>query len=148
VSLGYVSFVKYFIIAPNRSKYRSRVYFTCVWEFDFFCRFNHSFIIFYKKWIVENCLRFSFIIAAVLSGRTALILFVFLGLSTIFLYLKKIKFSKNINVGVYNYSFGNFIFSKFSSNFDVDIVKFITEQHLGKIKDGEEKNVQNKRDKY
>jgi hypothetical protein len=42
---------------------------------------------------------------------------------------------------------GNFIFSKFSSNFD-DIVKFITEQHLGKIKDGEEKNVQNKRDKY
>jgi hypothetical protein len=32
---------------------------------------------------------------------------------------------------------GNFIFSKFSSNFDVDIVKFITEQHLGKIKDGE-----------
>jgi hypothetical protein len=44
---------------------------------------------------------------------------------------------------------GNFIFSKFSSNFDVDIVKFITEKHLGKIKkDGEEKNVQNKRDKY
>jgi hypothetical protein len=39
---------------------------------------------------------------------------------------------------------GNFIFSKFSSNFDVDIVKFITEKHLGKIKDGEEKNVQNK----
>jgi hypothetical protein len=30
---------------------------------------------------------------------------------------------------------GNFIFSKFS-NFDVDIVKFITEKHLGKIKDG------------
>jgi hypothetical protein len=29
---------------------------------------------------------------------------------------------------------GNFIFSKFSSNFDVDIV--ITEKHLGKIKDG------------
>jgi hypothetical protein len=28
-------------------------------------------------------------------------------------------------------------FSKFSSNFDVDI-KFITEKHLGKIKDGEE----------
>jgi hypothetical protein len=28
------------------------------------------------------------------------------------------------------------IFSKFSSNFDVDIVKFITEKHLGKIKDG------------
>jgi hypothetical protein len=31
---------------------------------------------------------------------------------------------------------GNFIFSKFSSNFDVDIVKFITEKHLGKIKTG------------
>jgi hypothetical protein len=30
---------------------------------------------------------------------------------------------------------GNFIFSKFS-NLDVDIVKFITEKHLGKIKDG------------
>jgi hypothetical protein len=84
-----------------------------------------------------------------LSGRTALILFVFLGLSTIFLYLKKIKFNPaRILVSVYNYSFGKFYFSKFSSNFDVDIVKFITEKHLGKIKDGEEKNVQNKRDKY
>jgi hypothetical protein len=33
---------------------------------------------------------------------------------------------------------GNFIFSKFSSNFDVDIVKFITEKHLGKIRREEE----------
>jgi hypothetical protein len=108
-----------------------------------------SFIIFYKKWIVENYLRFSFIIAAVLSGRTALILFVFLGLSTIFLYLKKIKFNPaRILVSVFIIIvLGNFIFSKFSSNFDVDIVKFITEKHLGKIKTGR-KNVQNKRDKY
>jgi hypothetical protein len=38
---------------------------------------------------------------------------------------------------------GNFIFSKFSSNFD-DIVKFITEKHLGKIKKtgGEERSEQ------
>jgi hypothetical protein len=98
-------------------------------EFDFFLPLQSFLHYFYKKWIV-------FIYTAVLSGRTALILFVFLGLSTIFLYLKKIKFNPaRILMSVFIIIvLGNFIFSKFSSNFDVDIV--ITEKHLGKIKDG------------
>jgi hypothetical protein len=57
MSLGYVSFVKYFIIAPNIDQntglgFTLHVYGSLI----FFC-FNHSFI-FYKKWIVENYLRF------------------------------------------------------------------------------------------
>jgi hypothetical protein len=139
MSLGYVSFVKYFIIAPNIDQntglgFTLHVYGSLI----FFAASIIPSLFFIKNGLLRIIYVFSFIIAAVLSGRTALILFLFLGLSTIFLYLKKIKFNPaRILVSVFIIIvLGNFIFSKFSSNFDVDIVKFITEKHLGKIKDG------------
>jgi hypothetical protein len=89
MSLGYVSFVKYFIIAPNIDQNTGLGFTLHVYGSLIFLPLQSFLHYFFIKWIVENYLRFSFIIAAVLSGRTALILFVFLGLSTIFLYLKK-----------------------------------------------------------
>jgi membrane protein implicated in regulation of membrane protease activity len=90
MSLGYVSFVKYFIIAPNIDQntglgFTLHVYGSLI----FFAAAIIPSLFFIKNGLLRIIYVFSFIIAAVLSGRTALILFVFLGLSTIFLYLKK-----------------------------------------------------------
>jgi hypothetical protein len=90
---GYVSFVKYFIIAPNIDQNTGLGFTLHVYGSLIFCPSIIPSFFFIKNGLLRIIYVFSFIIAAVLSGRTALILFVFLGLSTIFLYLKKIKFN-------------------------------------------------------
>jgi hypothetical protein len=139
MSLGYVSFMEYFIIEPNIDQntglgFTLHVYGSLI----FFASSIIPSLFFIKNGLSRIIYVVSFIIAAVLSGRTALILFVCLGLASILLYWKKIKFNPaRILMSVFIIIIlGNFIFSKFSFYFDIDIIKFLTEVHLDKIRDG------------
>jgi hypothetical protein len=147
MSMGYVSFISIFISNPNIDQITGLGFTLHVYGSLIFFALSIIPSLFYiKKKSFKIIYVFSFIIAAVLSGRTALVLFVVLGLSVTIFYLKNFNF-KPINIFVTTFliiALGNYSYIQYKQNFDTDIVDYLTGTHLQKIKDsgGDERSIQ------
>lgn len=147
MSMGYVSFISLFILNPNINQnsglgFTLHVYGSLV----FFALSIIPSLFYIKKKIYKIIYLFSFIIVAVLSGRTALVLFVVLGLSLTVFYVKNFNFTPvNIFVTIFFIiALGYYSYDQYKQNFDVDIFDYITETHFQKIKEsgGDERSIQ------
>lgn len=93
------------------------------------------------KYISRNSYKYVyvlvFLIAAILSGRTALILSLIIGLLFSVIYLNKIrvKFTNIVSFIFFITIGGIFLFNKYNENFDVDFIDYITNLHFKKISD-------------
>jgi hypothetical protein len=147
MSMGYIDVIEYFVSIPNIDQitglgftlhvYGCIIFFALAIGPSFFYINN----IFY-----EIIYTFSFIIAGVLSGRTALIFIILIGLILSIFYLKKIKINlRKVAIGgILVVLLGQLAFSQYAKYFDVNIIDYFETSHLRKIQDagGEERTIQ------
>jgi len=144
---GYISFVQYFVEVPNIDSKSGLGFILHVYgSLIFFGIAMMPTILFIKSIFYRILYVFLFFISAILSGRTALILFVILGFSLFFIYLKKYKFNfKNISILVFViFILGQIVYNEFTKYFDVNLLSYINESHIDKIREsgGEERSIQ------
>lgn len=147
MSMGLVSLVQIFIDNPNIDQgtglgFTLHVYGSLI----FFAISVAPSMTYIKKMSHKVIYLFSFFVAAILSGRTALVLFVFVGLFVFFFYFKKLKINPTtiFMTAFFLLIVGGFTMQKYSENFDVGFVDYISNLHFSKIKEsgGNERSIQ------
>jgi hypothetical protein len=149
MSMGYISLVSYIINAPNIDQnsglgftlhvYGSLLFFAVALVPSLFFIKNQLFRIIYVS---------SFIVSALLSGRTALVLFVFIGLSLFLFYIKRFNFKASaiLKTFIFVIIIGQIFITQYSKYFNLNLLDYIQSEHLAKIEDsgGQERSTQTK----
>lgn len=147
MSLGYISLIKYLIIAPNIDSssglgFTLHVYGSLV----FFGITMMPSVLFIKNIFYKIVYVFLFFVAAILSGRTALILFVIIGLSLFFFYVNKFKFSAKtlLVMSAILLLLGQIAYVEYTKYFDTNLMGYLKDHHLQKIKEsgGDDRSIQ------
>ena len=137
MSLGYISFLEFFIKSPNIDQisglgftlhvYGSLIFFSMSMMPSFFFIRNIFFKILYVL---------LFVMSALLSGRTALLISVFLGLCFFFVYIKRIKFKFRTILIIVTTTFllSQIAYPQFTKYFELNLISYIESDHLDKIK--------------
>lgn len=147
MSLGYISLIKYLIIAPNVDSSSGLGFILHVYgSLVFFGITMMPSILFIKNIFYRIVYVFLFLVAAILSGRTALILFVVLGLSLFFFYINRFKFNAKtlVIMSAISLLLGQIAYVEYTKYFDTNLMGYLKDHHLNKIKEsgGDERSIQ------
>lgn len=138
MSAGYVSIVEYIIKAPNIDQNTGLGFTLHVYGSLIFFAIAVMPSLFYIRKIAYKIIYiFSFIVAAVLSARSAFLFLILVGLSFGIFYIKKTSINiKNIFIFIFlGLLLLQFSFTQYSKYFDVDIVDYFESTHINKVKE-------------
>jgi len=147
MSMGYIDLIKYFIEFPNIDSNSGLGFTLHVYgNLAFFSIAMMPSMFFIKNNVLKVLYVFLFLIAALLSGRTALIVSVLLGLCLFVVYYKRFSFNlrKILIIGATSVLLSQIAYDQFTKYFDVNIIDDISSDHFSKIQEsgGEERAIQ------
>jgi hypothetical protein len=145
--MGYIDLIKYFIEFPNIDSNSGLGFTLHVYgNLAFFSIAMMPSMFFIKNNVLKVLYVFLFLIAALLSGRTALIVCVLLGLCLFVVYYKRFSFNlrKILIIGATSVLLSQIAYDQFTKYFDVNIIDDISSEHISKIQEsgGEERAIQ------
>ncbi len=138
MSLGYVDFIKYFIKSPNIDSNSGFGFTLHVYgSLAFFSLAMMPSMFYIKSNVLKVLYIFILVLAAILSGRTALLLTVALGLGLFVFYLSRFSFDyrKLLIVGATSVVLSLLAYEQYLENFDVSIIEVFRNDHIDKIRE-------------